>query len=567
MRRLLSGSALLLALITLAPAAPAQGGYVTKKHPSRGIDFRKPKRWDKLPVQPTEEWVRFQLLEPVPEKARDRRRLQPKIEIIDIIYVSDPAPITGSPESEEPEDDPVSPAPEPRDKDEDGDEVEGDGKEAGEEKPPPPPINSWERYLERKLKGWNAELVDELRPKGTRDEVWTREVYYMSRSTRGGSEERDRGRGRTQRSTQRAGYAYVWNMPRRRTVAVFGQCAVDDLDELESIFEEVGTELSLYDPDLRENEKWRKRYAQKGYRAIDYRTPVRIEAMEDGWKVEDTENYIVVYNTSDQPLVRRIVKDLEDIREKYIELFPPSGPIEAVSTVRVCSSMEEYHSYGGPPGSAGYWYDVTEELVLPDATVRKKGEKTDKSNTFIILYHEAFHQYIHYSAGKLSPHSWFNEGYGDFFSGAEISGGKVKKIGPNPWRVATIKKAVERRKHVPLADIIRYEQGDYYRNAGLCYAEGWSIIYFLNTSKDAQRHEVWSHILPVYFETLKAEWRYQLARLESEGKEEDPTAKLAAQKEAREAAVDAAFEDVDIWELQKAWMEFVAEIQDPNERR
>ncbi len=566
MRRLLAGSALLLALVTLAPAAPAQGGYVTKKHPSRGIDFRKPKRWDKLPVQPTEEWVRFQLLEPVPEKERDRRRLQPKIEIIDIVYVSDPVPTTGAPESE---DEPVGPTPEPGGDGEGSEDPEGDSddeEEAEEEKPPPPPINSWERYLERKLKGWEAELVEELRPKGTRDEVWTRAVYHMSRGSRGG-DEGGRRRGRSNKSTRRAGYAYVWNMPRRRTVVAFGQCAEDDLDELEPIFEEVGTELRLYEPDLREDVKWRKRYAQKGYRAIDYRTPVRIEAMEDGWKVEDTENYIVIYNTSDQPLVRRIVKDLEDIREKYIELFPPSGPIEAVSTVRVCSSTAEYHSYGGPPGSAGYWYHVTEELVLPDATVRKKGEKTDKSNTFIILYHEAFHQYIHYSAGKLSPHSWFNEGYGDFFSGADISGGKVKKIGPNPWRVATIKKAVEDRKHVPLADIIHFEQRDYYRNASLCYAEGWSLIYFLNTSKAAQRHKVWSEILPVYFETLKASWAEQLERLEAEGKAEDATAKLAAQKEAREAAVDAAFEDVDIWELQKAWMDFVAEIPDPKERR
>ena len=247
MRRLFAGSALLLALFALAPQAPAQGGYVTKKHPSRGIDFRKPKRWDKLPVQPTEEWVRFQLLEPVPEKERERRRLQPKIEIIDIVYVSDPAPLTGTPEPEEPKDEPVGPEPEPDDKTEGGGEAEADEEEAEEEKPPPPPINSWERYLTRKLKGWNAELVDELRPKGTRDEVWTREVYYMSRSSRGGGEERGRGRGRNQKSTRRAGYAYVWSMPRERTVIVFGQCAVDDLDELEPIFEEVGTELSLFD--------------------------------------------------------------------------------------------------------------------------------------------------------------------------------------------------------------------------------------------------------------------------------------------------------------------------------
>jgi hypothetical protein len=549
MIRAAAGLLLLLSLGTAAVAAPAQGGYITKKHPSRGIDFRKPKRWDKLPVQPTEEWIRFKLIEPVPEEKRDRRKIQPHIEIIDIPYVADAAPLTGgeAPAPAKPEEE-VPAA-------EDGEEKD---EKAEEEEPPPPPLNSWERYLERELKGWKSELVETLRPKGRGDGVWERAVYQMTRSSKA------KGRGG---SSKRAGYAYVWTRSRERTVVAFGQCAEGDLEELEPIFEEVGTELDLYEPDNREELKWRKRYERDGLRAIDYRTPVRIEATEDGWKVEDTENYIVVYNTSDQQLVRRIVKDLENIRKKYIELFPPSGPIEAVSTVRICSGMSEYYSYGGPKGSAGYWYDVTEELVLPDATKREKGEKTDKSNTFIILYHEALHQYIHYSAGKLSPHSWFNEGYGDYFSGSEISGGKVKRIGLNPWRLGTIKAAVSARKHVPLEKIIRYEQRDYYRNAGLCYAEGWSIIYFLNTSKVVARHEVWSEILTVYFETLKDAWASQLARLKDEGKEEDATARLAAQKEARVAAVDAAFEDVDIWELEEAWLEFVEGLQDPKDRR
>lgn len=458
MIRAAAGLLLLLSLGTAAVAAPAQGGYVTKKHPSRGIDFRKPKRWDKLPVQPTEEWIRFKLIEPIPEEKKDRRKIQPHIEIIDIVYVADAAPLTGgeAPGPAKPEGE--GPAPE---------EGEERGDEAEEEKPPPPPLNSWERYLERELKGWKSELVEELRSKGRGDGAWERSVYHMTRSSKA------RGRGG---SSKRAGYAYVWTRSRERIVVAFGQCAEGDLEELEPIFEEVGTELALYEPDDREELKWRKRYERDGLRAIDYRVPVRIEATEDGWMVEDTENYIVVYNTSDQPLVRRIVKDLENIRKKYIELFPPSGPIEAVSTVRICSGMSEYYSYGGPRGSAGYWYDVTEELVLPDATKRKKGEKTDKSDTFIILYHEALHQNIHYSAGKLSPHSWFNEGYGDYFSGSEISGGKVKRIGLNPWRLGTIKSAVSARKHVPLEKIIRYEQADYYRNAGLCYAQGWSII-------------------------------------------------------------------------------------------
>jgi len=93
MIRAAAGLILLFSLGTAAVAAPVQGGYVTKKHPSRGIDFRKPKRWNKLPVQPTEEWIRFKLIEPVPEEKRDQRKIQPHIEIIDIPYVADAAPL------------------------------------------------------------------------------------------------------------------------------------------------------------------------------------------------------------------------------------------------------------------------------------------------------------------------------------------------------------------------------------------------------------------------------------------------------------------------------------------
>ena len=104
MIRPIAGLLFFFTFASAVSAAPMQGGYTTKKHPSRGIDFHKPRRWDKLPVQPTEEWVRFQLIEPVPEKERDRRKLQPKIEIIDIPYVADPAPLTGEYGEEEPED-------------------------------------------------------------------------------------------------------------------------------------------------------------------------------------------------------------------------------------------------------------------------------------------------------------------------------------------------------------------------------------------------------------------------------------------------------------------------------
>ena len=41
--------------------------------------------------------------------------------------------------------------------------------------------------------------------------------------------------------------------------------------------------------------------------------------------------------------------------------------------------------------------------------------------TWETLSHETFHQFIFYFYGSLSPHSWYNEGQGDYFAGAKMT--------------------------------------------------------------------------------------------------------------------------------------------------
>jgi hypothetical protein len=57
-------------------------------------------------------------------------------------------------------------------------------------------------------------------------------------------------------------------------------------------------------------------------------------------------------------------------------------------------------SYGGPGGSAGYWNWGTQELVFFDD---KGGD--GRNDTWLVLNHEAFHQFIFYFYGNISPHS------------------------------------------------------------------------------------------------------------------------------------------------------------------
>jgi hypothetical protein len=224
--------------------------------------------------------------------------------------------------------------------------------------------------------------------------------------------------------------------------------------------------------------------------------------------------------------------------------------------VRVCKDRKEYIDYGGNPGSAGYWNFVLGELVLFDNVAGRQGSRFGNRDSYIVLYHEAFHQYIHYSAGEIAPHIWFNEGYADYFSGTIVyaRSDKIKEIDTHPWRTGTIRKAVAEGKHVPFEKFLEAEKAEYYRQGALYYAQGWSLIYFLNESRAAADRPEWQRITPVYFETLKAAYQEELEKL---GPDPNLPARTEAQKKARDRALAAAFEEVDVAELEAEWRQYV----------
>jgi len=264
-----------------------------------------------------------------------------------------------------------------------------------------------------------------------------------------------------------------------------------------------------------------------------------------GWDVavSPKKNYIILYNTMGKrnDLLARIIGErIEQIRAQVYEIqFPPAAKIEAVCIVRICGSAAEYHQYGGPGGSAGYWNSDTEELVFYDASPRKEPD----DDTLAVLYHEAFHQYIYYSVGEVSPHSWFNEGHGDYYAGSKYLSKKFN-IRPFNWRVGIIKEALvkgackpeaddpkkpsdmdegmpddeggpakrvvwDRSKggYTPLEYFVKMTQGEYYSYPSVSYAQGWSLIYFLRefVPKNPKWNEKWGKILGTYFDTLKTE--------------------------------------------------------------
>jgi hypothetical protein len=503
---------LALGALLLTSLAAAQGGYVTEKRPELGLVFPRARSYEEIPTPPDETHVVLSFIEKLAEKEKDRKDYRPGLQVIWI---------EKTPESRE---------------------GEGTAPEGAQRKRRP--INSVSRYFGSAYARWEL---------GVAVEGKTRDGFA-------GTEHTLTPAGQLKES--RVGWIYAYQND-QRAIVFLGVCLEQDLRDQVKIWRYTAERVEISEPEGQSTEKLERMYARSGLPNPEYRIAVR-KRLVPGWKAEDTEHYIVIYDTKDQPLVRKIVRDLELLREEYVKLFPASDPVQAVSTVRICKNAEEYVAYGGDPDTAGYWNWDAEELVLYDAESVDRHVKSD-ADTFVVLYHEAFHQYIHYSSGELPPHSWFNEGHGDYFSGALIKDGKLRSIGPNPWRVDTVKAMVERGRTIPWKEILRYEQPEFYAKdkVGRCYAQGWSMIYFLRKSKLVEKRPEWARILPAYFETLKSAYAEAKSDLERQGKSQDRVARTRAGLEARKRAVETAFSGVDLDEIETAWEEFVRTLETP----
>jgi len=268
-----------------------------------------------------------------------------------------------------------------------------------------------------------------------------------------------------------------------------------------------------------------------------------------GWKLRETPNYFIISNYDDKKFMDELEKRLEGIRSVYEVDYPiekaliarkakeeregkekedrekagfdvpddesdeprseaaRADPMEQsrTSVVRVCADEDMYYSYGGPGGSAGYWNWVDEELVV------YAGGANGTRDTWITLNHEAFHQYIFYFYGNISPHSWYNEGTGDYYSGFQINRRGKFELERNRWRLRTVQGNCRTENFAPLKDLVKWTQSEYYGNnnlglgGGENYAQGWSFIYFLRTGKKNKARgwqDSWDGILDLYLDTL-----------------------------------------------------------------
>jgi hypothetical protein len=231
-----------------------------------------------------------------------------------------------------------------------------------------------------------------------------------------------------------------------------------------------------------------------------FRAQIKKTKLIKGWACYDTPHYVVLYPDKevDPGLAKTIATQIESLRAQVYEaMYPPEKPIKAISVIRCCKDSTQYIQYSGLPGSAGYWYPPGMELVFYE----DKGAKTDSLR---VLYHEGFHQYIHYALGAADPHTWFNEGNAEYFFGYDYVNGKWQR-GSATWRRDEARKAKREKKFPTLLDWLNFSHRDYMGGnklglqAGENYALGWDFVAFLRTTKKKE----YQGILDKYFVTLR----------------------------------------------------------------
>ncbi len=235
---------------------------------------------------------------------------------------------------------------------------------------------------------------------------------------------------------------------------------------------------------------------QKEPGRVYYMRQVDREIQGPGWKptfTVETENYIVTTGISEE-FAKEIANNAELIRRAYNVVFSGIAKPDRKYAIWVYESVDAYHAAGNSAQALGHYDLRFRKLVVP----RQK----NKAMTYTVLYHEAFHQYLH-NYLELAP-QWFNEGLGDYFGAFEYSrvAGKEKMLSkPNKGRLNNAQYAIQAKILPPAAELMVMSQQEMYepKMASFHYAESWAIMYFLIQGNKPE----YKRVLISYFDLLR----------------------------------------------------------------
>jgi hypothetical protein len=189
----------------------------------------------------------------------------------------------------------------------------------------------------------------------------------------------------------------------------------------------------------------------------------------------------------------------------FSTFFPLKVTLKAVSVCRFFEERQDYLQYVGKEldWTGGLWYPPRKELLISPIDWASRSE--ERKMMIDVVYHEGFHQYLHYAINEEEASIWFNEGNATFFEGIVFKADDKFTV-ELPERLDRIQEMkgmahgpVDIKKFVSMSHKEFIEPSSVEKN----YALAWGLMFFLhkgaNVLKDKNNY---SEIPMKYYDAI-----------------------------------------------------------------
>ena len=192
----------------------------------------------------------------------------------------------------------------------------------------------------------------------------------------------------------------------------------------------------------------------------------------------ETAHYTIKTDTAEH-VCKNTGKAMEQLYKAYTRIFhaedaPPDRKAEIIIFDQRSAFFQYAQSLNARPrkDTLGFFRTAPDGSSQIVTFKRRTGE----FHTLSTLYHEATHQFFRHWLGRGNqPPLWVNEGLAVYFENSRWQNGKLRTGVIPRKRLLVLRAALRAGRHVRLADLVRRGRDRY---DGLCYSEGWSLVYF-----------------------------------------------------------------------------------------
>ena len=135
-------------------------------------------------------------------------------------------------------------------------------------------------------------------------------------------------------------------------------------------------------------------------------------------------------------------------------------------------------------------------LFVPSANLLIILGHPDSKDTYGILFHEAFHQFVHRHVRAMP--TWLNEGLATYYQSARPLRGSLVFDRPLTGYFRIVQRAVDHRKLIPLRELMESTRQAFYDQSpvdglnashrSLCYAQSYTLASYLINDKQGRAH-------------------------------------------------------------------------------